>query len=441
MSLSLKKVATIAEREYLTTVRRKAFLFTVIGVPVLYTILFTIMIKPQMGEGARLMKDFRVLGLVDSSGAFADAEPEIRGTVATDLSSSSTQGSKRDSFRVEVRAFPNQAEADRALRAGEINQLLVVPKGYLETGILRRYVLSTNLVSEQDQTAVSGWVARSLLRNRVDPVRIERVARPAGGMELFTPSPEGGYARHDKRRELVDLLMPLAFAMLMGMCIVIGGQYLLQSIAEEKESRILESILCTVNAGELLTGKLIGLGGAGLTIVASWIAMGALLGGPVLALAKIHVPPAMLALAIVYFLFGYLFYGSIMTGIGAITNNMREAQQFSPGDRPVALPADGACDDDAAPIGAVLGGPRMADRALDRAAGRRGLARDHRLLPPVPHRPSHVRKDSDAARDPALGAAELTVAFRTPGLWHFAHIGPAAGPGVGVEKMDCRPGR
>ena len=329
MSLSLKKVATIAEREYLTTVRRKAFLFTVIGVPVLYTILFTIMIKPQMGEGARLMKDFRVLGLVDSSGAFADAEPEIRGTVATDLSSSSTQGSKRDSFRVQVRAFPNQAEGDRALRAGEINQLLVVPKGYLETGILRRYVLSTNLVSEQDQTAVSGWVARSLLRNRVDPVRIERVARPAGGMELFTPSPEGGYARHDKRRELVDLLMPLAFAMLMGMCIVIGGQYLLQSIAEEKESRILESILCTVNAGELLTGKLIGLGGAGLTIVASWIAMGALLGGPVLALAKIHVPPAMLALAIVYFLFGYLFYGSIMTGIGAITNNMREAQQFS----------------------------------------------------------------------------------------------------------------
>ena len=234
-----------------------------------------------------------------------------------------------ESLRVEVRAFPNQAEADRALRAGEINQLLVVPKGYLETGILRRYVLSTNLVSEQDQTAVSGWVARSLLRNRVDPVRIERVARPAGGMELFTPAPEGGYARHDKRRELVDLLMPLAFAMLMGMCIVIGGQYLLQSIAEEKESRILESILCTVNAGELLTGKLIGLGGAGLTIVASWIAMGALLGGPVLALAKIHVPPAMLALAIVYFLFGYLFYGSIMTGIGAITNNMREAQQFS----------------------------------------------------------------------------------------------------------------
>ena len=38
---------------------------------------------------------------------------------------------------------------------------------------------------------------------------------------------------------------------------------------------------------------------------------------------------ALLAIAVTYFLLGYLFYGSLMTGIGAITNNMREAQQFA----------------------------------------------------------------------------------------------------------------
>jgi ABC-2 type transport system permease protein len=41
------------------------------------------------------------------------------------------------------------------------------------------------------------------------------------------------------------------------------------------------------------------------------------------------VPPALIAIAVVYFLLGYLFYGSLMTGIGAMTNNMREAQQFA----------------------------------------------------------------------------------------------------------------
>jgi ABC-2 type transport system permease protein len=329
MRLSWKKALTIAEREYVTTVRRKAFLLTVIGIPVLYAVLMTLMFRSQMGERARQMKDFRALGVVDSSGVFAGAEPEIRGTVASDLSLLTKQVAKTDAYRVEVRTFPDQAEGERALRAKEINQLLVVPAGYLESGKLRRYALSTNIISSQDERAVSGWVVRNLLRTQVDSMRIERVTRPARGMELYTPNPAGGFEPHDERREMLDFLLPFAFAFLMGLGIVLGGQYLLQGVAEEKESRILESMLCTVSTEELLAGKLLGLGGAGLTILAAWLTMGAISGGPILALAQVHVRASLFALALVYFLLGYLFYGSIMTGIGAITNNMREAQQFA----------------------------------------------------------------------------------------------------------------
>ena len=329
MRLSWRKALTIAEREYLTTVRRKAFLLTVIGIPVLYAVLMTIMFRSQMGERARQMRDFRVLGVVDSSGAFATAEPEIRGAVATDVSVFSQQLAKSDSFRIEVRSLPGQEEGERSLRAGEVNQLLVIPERYLETGKMRRYVLASNILSSQDERAVSGWVVRGLLRSRVDSLRVERVARPARGMELFTPGPAGGFEPHDERREIFDFLLPFAFGFLMGLCIVLGGQYLLQGVTEEKESRILESMLCTVSTEELLAGKLFGLGGVGLTIVAAWITMGAFFGGPALALAQIHVRSSLFGLAVVYFLLGYLFYGSIMTGIGAITNNMREAQQFA----------------------------------------------------------------------------------------------------------------
>ena len=110
---------------------------------------------------------------------------------------------------------------------------------------------------------------------------------------------------------------------------MIGGQYMLQGVSEEKESRILESMLCTVTPEELVLGKLIGLGGAGLTLVGSWITMGALLSGPALLAVKLPITPAIVVLMLSYFLLGYLFYGSLMTGIGAVTNNMREAQQFS----------------------------------------------------------------------------------------------------------------
>ncbi len=50
MNLGWSKALVIARREYLTTIRRKAFLFTVLGTPALYAFLMFIMIKPQIGE-------------------------------------------------------------------------------------------------------------------------------------------------------------------------------------------------------------------------------------------------------------------------------------------------------------------------------------------------------------------------------------------------------
>jgi ABC-2 type transport system permease protein len=43
----------------------------------------------------------------------------------------------------------------------------------------------------------------------------------------------------------------------------------------------------------------------------------------------VDLPPMLIGLGLAYFLLGYLFYASIMTGIGAIANNLREAQQFA----------------------------------------------------------------------------------------------------------------
>jgi ABC-2 type transport system permease protein len=100
-------------------------------------------------------------------------------------------------------------------------------------------------------------------------------------------------------------------------------------VAEEKESRILESLLCEVSAEELLTGKLFGLGAVGLLTVGVWMGLGFAVSGPALALLPVHLQLSLALVAALYFLFGYLFFGSIMTGIGAVTNNMREAQQFA----------------------------------------------------------------------------------------------------------------
>jgi ABC-2 type transport system permease protein len=117
--------------------------------------------------------------------------------------------------------------------------------------------------------------------------------------------------------------------LLLGVCIMVGGQYLLQGLAEEKESRILESMLCTVSPEELLAGKIIGLGSAGLTLVAAWLGMGVLASATAVATLPTQLPARLFLCAITYFLLGYVFYASLMAGVGAAASSAREAQQLS----------------------------------------------------------------------------------------------------------------
>jgi ABC-2 type transport system permease protein len=329
--ISFQRVTTVAQREYLAIVRRKAFLFTSVGMPLFFGVILFMSVKPQVSGRIDALRSLKVLGVVDSSGLFQDAAPRIRTEFSLDLNpfSNSKQPPKTERFETEIRRLPSQEAAEAALREGKVDQVVVIPRDYLDSGRLRRYAKSSNLFSSSEERPLTRWLVRGLLATRVDSVTSERVSRPLQGTGLYTLSREGRFELKDDKREIFDFLLPYAFGMLLGLCIVIGGQYLLQGVNEEKESRILESLLCTVSPEELLAGKLLGLGGAGLTLVAFWTAIGAGFGAPAAAIAHVSFSPLLLVFMVAYLLLGYLFYGSLMTGIGAITTNMREAQQFS----------------------------------------------------------------------------------------------------------------
>lgn len=331
MRISWSRALTVARREYLALVRRKAFLFTAIGTPLYFAFVMWMAIKPQISQRQEALRELRVLAVVDSSRLYGDAERQISTHFSVEANPFSTSNAPvpAQEYRTEVRLFPDFESANDSLRAGAVSQVLVIPSDFLEKGRLRRYARSSNLFSSAENRPLTRWLVANLLRRSVDSLTIERVARPLAGMDLYTLDKQGRYQIKDDRRELFDFFLPFSFSMLLGLCIVIGGQYLLQGVSEEKESRILESLLCTVTSEELLAGKLIGLGSGGLTLVAFWAAAGAAFAGPAAAIANLSVPPILMVALIAYLLLGYLFYGSLMTGIGAITNNMREAQQFA----------------------------------------------------------------------------------------------------------------
>ncbi len=335
MSLSWNRIRTVARREYLTTVKRKAFLLTLIGTPAYFAFVMMFTMRAEVGERAQVMRELKAIGVVDSSGLFANATPEI--TTELRAGDSSPFASRSvpvenlplESCTTEIRRYPDLAAADRDLRERRISQVLVVPPGYVHDGKVRRFARSSSLFSSADRRAITGWMARGLVRGRVDSLIALRVARPTENEQLFTLNRQGAYELKDDKREVLDFFLPFASSMLLGLALIIGGQYLLQGVAEEKETRILESLLCTLSADELMLGKLLGLGAVGLTVVAIWVGAGLAFAAPVIPLLGASLSPLLLVVALAYFLLGYLFFGSIMTGIGGITNNMREAQQFA----------------------------------------------------------------------------------------------------------------
>ena len=127
-----------------------------------------------------------------------------------------------------------------------------------------------------------------------------------------------------------SFILPYAFTLIFMLSIFITSGYLLQSVTEEKENRVVEIILSSIPALPLMAGKVLGLGAAGLTQVAIWLAT-ALVALPLANQQfsiNLGVPVTTLVLAIVFFTLGYLSYGAIFAAIGALAPGAREGQQY-----------------------------------------------------------------------------------------------------------------
>ncbi len=92
-------------------------------------------------------------------------------------------------------------------------------------------------------------------------------------------------------------------------------------------------MLSSVSTRQLLTGKVLGLGAAGLVQVVVWVVSAPFLLNLAMSsiggfFSTIQLPANFLVLGIVYFILGYLLFAVISTAIGAITSSAREGQQL-----------------------------------------------------------------------------------------------------------------
>jgi ABC-2 type transport system permease protein len=228
--------------------------------------------------------------------------------------------------------FDTPEAATEALVAEDIKEYFVIPSDFVSTGIIRRYSTQRELRPPTATTAaVEEFISSNLLAGKVPEATAVRVKAPLNLVTTTltatgTVAPEqGGYA---------NLVIPGIFGALLAASLMFSSIYLLQGLGVEKENRLMEILLSSVSPRQLITGKVLGIGTAGLIQVAIWVAVTPLLlnlasssiGG---FFSAIQIPPNLLGLAVVYFILGYLVFGVLSIGVAAVSSSVREAQTLA----------------------------------------------------------------------------------------------------------------
>lgn len=234
-------------------------------------------------------------------------------------------------MRDSVHAFDDMSAAKTALKDGEIDVLVVFEPSFVEDGAISTYVHGISIQAMETDSLVNDFMVRSLLY-AVDPTEYESLylrLRDPAFVTVHRVDVTGAAQTENFDR---NMLLVYAFGLVSMMGIFWGGGYLMQSVVQEKESRIIEIIMSSVPPVELLVGKVLAMGLAALlqliTLIGALIFVGARAGEVASALSDITVGAGTLAFFGVYFVLGYLLFGSLMACIGALSTSIREAQNF-----------------------------------------------------------------------------------------------------------------
>jgi ABC-2 type transport system permease protein len=203
----------------------------------------------------------------------------------------------------------------------------VVPADYVASGKITAYNPSESFLSEGKlaQVPLRRLLVKSLAADAVAPPVIARILDPIDVTTLIK-RPDGTWVERGIAEIARRIGLPIGFTLLLLISLLTSSGALLQGVSEEKENRVIEVILSSIDARSLLYGKLFGLGAAGLLQLAVWLTM-ALLPAAML-IAGLAFSPLIAILCLVYFILAFLLYGTLITATGVIGTNAKDMQQY-----------------------------------------------------------------------------------------------------------------
>ncbi len=351
--MNLRIISTVISREYLTRVKKKSFLLLTFLAPVLFAALC---ILPSLIMLATKEKVQRI-AVVDRSGIVLPYLTDSETARYTDYSAFDADSVKAGLDDLGMDGMLVISPLDSATRSVSVQAYSRKPLGMEFYGGVERSI----------NQAVEDW--------RVSTYRIEGLSEILNEVKSdvkvaqFTLDESGGETRTDSS---IYMVISLVLGMVIFMFITMFGSMVMQSVIEEKSSRVVEVLISSVQAVDLMFGKIIGVALVALTQFFLWIvltviivgvsfgllgpealsgatemaamdpsaaALAASTGGSdasVIVSTLAHLPVGKLLVCfLVYFVLGYLLYASLFAAIGSAVENEADTQQLQ---IPITIP-------------------------------------------------------------------------------------------------------
>jgi ABC-2 type transport system permease protein len=324
----VKRMAIVARREYLERVRSKAFVVSTFLGPLLVVAFLlgpTMLMERQRGKPLRL-------AVIDATGA-------MRGAVEQALARRQVSGTPRFVLVPVPAASAEQAraEARRQVMEGGLDGFLYLEPDVLRTGRAEYYGKNvSNMADLQNlrDSADEALMERRLAEEGLDGSRVKALTLK---LDLRRIRLTATGQREDRGQ---SFLLAMLLLTMLYTTIAMWGAAIMNGVIEEKSNRVVEVIVSSIPTSDLFAGKLIGVGGAGLTQFLVWALTMAGIGAYGAATAGGGTPlpelsPLLLVSFVVYFLLGYFLYGALYAAVGSAVNTQQEAQSLA---FPVMMP-------------------------------------------------------------------------------------------------------
>ncbi|HLL80268.1 MAG TPA: ABC transporter permease [Ktedonobacteraceae bacterium] len=347
-----RNIGLITGHEYKKRVRQRSFIISTIILLVLIVIAAFVptVIQYITAHSANSQTKITVLNNAGAIGGLNDGtlnnyiNASLNGTTSSTGTTTGKSSSGNAPFVVTTTSTGSVNDLKNQVKNGKLDILLVLTRATNSADSDLQFTYYTTSTPNSDGNVSQVQALASQLnvfdkasRLGLTPAQTRSLFAPAQFSDVYLGQPQSNRSQGEIA---AGYILAYAGNILIYIAVILYGMGVAMGVAEEKGSRIMEILVNAATPFQLLAGKIIGIGAAGLTQMALLVVVGigalllqiplkaALLGSNTggLNLNITGASISLLLLLLLYFILGYLVYAALYAAAGALVKRQDEVQ-------------------------------------------------------------------------------------------------------------------